>query len=190
MIGPLARLQNAALPQELVSFLGQSHDFDGVVLNVRDRFDFCQSLPLHIFDIVFHAVPVAVVREFRKVVLRHDTELSYLRKEMNLRVSEFKRLVAAPKNGANPLRQNLPNSFFTMNRWTLLPRTVSVLSVTRVSRLFSCMELAEPDPQAPKGLRASACATIRIIGATEIVAVKRIEAACHSGTSNFCLIAS
>jgi|GEM_PF-4356752 hypothetical protein len=109
---------------------------------------------------------------------------------MNLRISEFKRLVAVPKNGANPLRQNLPNTFFAMKQWTLLSWTVSVLAVTRVSRLFSCMELAEPDPQAPKGLRASACATIRFIGAAEVVAVKRIEAASHSGTSNLCLIAS
>lgn len=76
VVSALARFQNPALPQESVSFLGQSHDFHGIVLDVRDRFDFSQSLPLQIFDIVFHAVPVAVVREFRKVVLRYDAELS------------------------------------------------------------------------------------------------------------------
>jgi hypothetical protein len=93
----------------------------GVVLRAQDCFDFGQSLPLQAFDIAFHAVPVAVVREFRRVVLRRNTKSSYLRKEMNLRVSEFKCLVAVPKNGANPLCQNLPNAFFAMKRWTLLP---------------------------------------------------------------------
>jgi hypothetical protein len=103
---------------------------------------------------------------------------------MNLRVSQFVCLVAVSKNGANPLRQNLPNALLAMKRWTLLPRTASALSVTCISALFLSMKFAEADPRAPKRLRASARATIRIIGAAEIVAVKHIEAAGHSGTSN------
>jgi hypothetical protein len=90
------------------------------VLDVRDRFDLGQSLPLQIFDIAFHSVPVAVVGEFRKVVLRYNTELSYFRKQMNFGISEFVCLVAVPKNGANPLRQSLPNAFFAKKWWTLL----------------------------------------------------------------------
>jgi hypothetical protein len=61
---------------------------------------------------------------------------------------------------------------------------VPALSVTCISALFFSVEFAEADPQAPKRLRASARDTIRIIGAAEIVAVKHIEAAGHSGTSN------
>ena len=47
--------------------------------------------------------------------MRHNAEFAYLRKQLNFGVSEFVCLVTIPENGANPLRQNLPNAALTTN---------------------------------------------------------------------------
>jgi hypothetical protein len=184
VVGALARLEKSSLAQEVVALFGQGHDFDGIVLSIQDRFDFGQFLTLEVFDIPFHSAPVAVVCEFRKVVMSHYAELSHFRKQINIGVSEFVSLIAVPKNGTNPLRQNLSDALLAMKRCTLLPWTVSALSVACISALFFSMEFAEADPQTPKRIRASTCATIGIFGAAEIFAVKDIKAASHSDTSN------
>ena len=102
--------------------------------------------------IPLHALAVAVVRKFRQVVLRHNAEFAYLRKQLNFGVSEFVCLVTIPENGANPLRQNLPNALLTAKRRTLSVGTIQCLPVVGIGTLFLSVEFAESYPRAPKRL--------------------------------------